>query len=111
MKSACVHVRVGMECPAREVPTPPSARGVLLASGRLTRSTRRHGGTESGFEVGLRAVSFTLRSLGEVFLPQNTWKRPSGDTEEAGKECASRDSASLGHQIRREVIGMCLRLL
>ena len=62
MKQACVHVRVGMVCPsgpACEVPAPPSARGVRLASGRLTRSGRRHGGTESGFEVGLRAVSST----------------------------------------------------
>ena len=50
---------------AREVPAPPSARGVRLASGRLTRSGRRHGGTESGFEVGLRAVSPTRDSFEE----------------------------------------------
>ena len=67
MKQACVHVRVGMVCPsgpACEVPALPSARGVRLASGRLTRSGRRHGGTESGFEVGLRAVSPTWSPLG-----------------------------------------------
>ena len=51
-------------CLARDVPAPPSARGVRLASGRLTRSGRRHGGTESGFEVGLRAVSPTWSPLG-----------------------------------------------
>ena len=32
--------------PVREVPAPPSARGVRLASGRLTRSAGRNGGTE-----------------------------------------------------------------
>ena len=80
---------------AREVPAPPSARGVRLASGRLTRSGRRHGDTESGFEVGLRAVSPTWSPLREgSFLPQNTQKRPSGDTEEARKECVSHDPAS-----------------
>ena len=69
---------------AREVPAPPSARGVRLASGRLTRSGRRHGGTESGSETGLRAVSPTWSPLREgSFLPQNTQKRPSGDTKEA----------------------------
>ena len=50
---------------AREVPAPPSARGVRLASGRLTRSGRRHGDTESGFEAGLRAISSTLGPLGK----------------------------------------------
>ena len=98
MKQACVHVRVGMVCPsgpACEVPAPPSARGVRLAFGRLTRSGRRHGGTESGFEVGLRMVSSTLCPLGRE--PLNTQKRPSGDTEEAGKEGASHDPASFYH--------------
>ena len=98
MKQACVHVRVGMVCPsgpACEVPAPPSARGVRLAFGRLTRSGRRHGDTESGFEVGLRMVSSTLCPLGRE--PLNTQKRPSGDTEEAGKEGASHDPASFYH--------------
>ena len=49
---------------AREVPAPPSARGVLLASGQLTRSERRHRGTESGSETGLRAVSSMWSPLG-----------------------------------------------
>ena len=35
--------------------------------------------------------------LGGYFLPQNTQKRPSGDTEEAGKEGASHDPASFYH--------------
>ena len=80
---------------ARNAPAPPSARGVRLASGRLTRSGRRHGDTESFFETGLRAVSPTWSPLREgSFLPQNTQKRPSGDTEEAGEECVSHDPAS-----------------
>ena len=33
------------------------------ASGRLTRSARRYGDTESGFEVGLRTASPTIRPL------------------------------------------------
>ena len=45
---------------AREVPAPPPARGVRQASGRLTRSGRRHDGTERGFETGLRAVSSNM---------------------------------------------------
>ena len=66
--------------PARNVPAPPSARGVRTglihakregraparpctgASGRLTRSARRHEDTESGFEVGVCAVSSTTSS-------------------------------------------------
>ena len=81
MKQACVHVRVGMVCPsdpACEVPALPSARGVRLASGRLTRSGRRHGGTESGFEVGLRAVSSTWCPLGRVFFTTEHTETPFG---------------------------------
>ena len=78
MKPACVHVRVGMECPAREVPTPPSARGVWLTSGRLTRSERRHGDTESGFEVGLRAILFTWCLLGRGFSTTEHTETPFG---------------------------------
>ena len=33
------------------------------ATGRLTRSARRYGDTESGFEVGLRTASPTIRPL------------------------------------------------
>lgn len=81
MKQACVHVRVGMVCPsgpARDIPAPPSARGVRLASGRITRSRRRHGGTESGFEVGLRAVSPTWSPLGRVFFTTEHTETPFG---------------------------------
>ncbi len=55
--------------PARNVPAPPSARGAVgrsPASGRSTRSARRHGDTESGFEVGSRPVSPAIRPLREV---------------------------------------------
>ena len=36
-----------------------AARVGYVASGRSTRSARRHGDTEIGFEVGLRAASST----------------------------------------------------
>ena len=56
----------------REVPAPPrrvvseSGRGAIhcdRASGRSTRSARRHGDTERGFEIGVRTVSSSSRSL------------------------------------------------
>ena len=42
-------------------------------------------GTRRVFKVGLRAVSPMLCPLGSGILPQNTQKRPSGDTERPGK--------------------------
>ena len=40
-----------------------------LASGRLTRSARRHGDTESGFEICLRTASSTIRPFREGRAP------------------------------------------
>ena len=69
----------------------------VSASVRLTRSARRHGDTESGFEAGLRVTLSTLcryfthtLSTGEDtgegnLLPRNTRKRHSGVTE-GGRE-------------------------
>ena len=48
-------------CSVVKTPTP--------ASGRLTRSTRRHEDTESGFEVGLRIDSSSIRPLGKGRAP------------------------------------------
>ena len=69
---------------AREVPAPSSARGVRQASGRLTWSGRRHGGTEMVLRLAYARFHPHFVHLG-CFLPQNTQKRPSGDTEEAWK--------------------------
>ena len=69
-----------------------------LASGRLTRSRRRHGGTESGFEVGLRAASSTF------CLPRGTWGPIRTERSLAG-------SFKRAVQIRHEVIEMCVSQL
>ncbi len=61
--------------------------GSASASDRSTRSARRHGGTESGFETGLRAVSSTRCPLGKgIFYHRThgnalraTQKRPGND--------------------------------
>ena len=42
-----------------------------------------------------------------IFLPQNTQKRPSGDTEEAGERCASHDSAAFPHHNPRTLGTSC----
>ena len=69
-----------------------------VASGRLTRSRRRHGGTESGFEVGLRAASSTF------CLPRGTWGPIRTERSLAG-------SFKRAVQIRHEVIEMCVSQL
>ena len=67
---------------AREVPAPPSARGVVRqTSGRLTRSTQRHEVTEMVLRLAYARFHPHFVHLG-CFLPQNTQKRPSGCTEE-----------------------------
>ena len=48
------------------------------ASGRLTRSARRHGGTERGCEVGLHAISSTFCPLGRGFFTTEHTETPFG---------------------------------
>ena len=73
---------------------PISNMGSAPASGRLTRSARRHGGTESGFEVGLRAVSPTLRPLGKGLFTTEHTETPFGRHGRGRGRCASHDSTT-----------------
>ena len=67
--------------------TPFAPASPCPASGRLTRSARRHGDTERGFEAGLRPASSTIRPLREGRAPSRPpwnadashaqiWQRP-----------------------------------
>ena len=58
------------------------------ASGRLTRSARRHGDTESDFEVGLHTAPSTIRPLREGRAPSRPFTPPVFTIEYA--EAASR---------------------
>ena len=60
----------GSVCSVVEMyPASPCPASLAQPSGRLTRSTWRHGDTESGFEVGLRTASSTIRPLREGRAP------------------------------------------
>ena len=61
--------------------TPSAPASPCLASGRLTRSARRHGDTESGFEICLRTASSTIR-LREGRVPSRP-NAPTGRTRRA----------------------------
>ena len=78
------------------------------ASGWLTRSARRHGGTESGFEVGLHAISSTFCPQGRGSFTTEYTEMPFGrHGRRPGKECAPRDSVAFHILIRHGVTEMC----
>ena len=96
---------------ARSTRTAP-ARGVRQASGRLTRSTRRHEVTEMVLRLAYTWFHPHFVHLGSLFLSRNTQERPSGDTEEdCGRICFVQTNLFSLIQIRHEVIKMCASLL
>ena len=70
----------------------------ISASVRLTRSARRHGDTESGFEVGLCAGSSMFCSLGSGILYHGIHRNAlRASRKEIGKRCASHVSTTFPH--------------